>query len=67
VILDGKKNVLLFAGCFNVFFFQPDQFPDPVGWAGTESCSWEAAGQQDRRATSPCPKSFVPPEIYSKD
>lgn len=46
VILAGKKNMLLFAGCFNVvgflffFFPQPDQFPDPVRRAGTESCAW---------------------------
>lgn len=72
VILAGKKNMLLFAGCFNVgvfffFFSQPDQFPDPVRRAGTESCAWAAAGQQDGWAKSLCPKCFVPLEIHSWD
>lgn len=38
-ILAGKKNMVLFGGCFSTLFIQPDRFPALVRRAGTELCS----------------------------
>lgn len=53
-ILAGKKNMLLFAGCFNVvgflFFFFPSQINSLIRFAGQARravLGWAAAGQQD--------------------